>query len=208
MVATAETISEPRLRGKRRGTSLSSTSSVVDTTDQGSTITDRKIGVSGDLFIDHCSLAIERDARQGMTLDSVTGLYYARNRNYDPSLGRWINQDPAGYINGANTYQFVVSNPVGKDDPKGLSWAWWGDFISAVPQGFEAGYNAVSADRAVAATLGQNQYVNEVDQQAWQQTSAAGTWVQTVSQTATDVSYASALTAAGALGGGFRRRGL
>ena len=47
---------------------------------------------------------------QGMTLDSVTGLYYARNRNYDPSLGRWINQDPAGYINGANTYQFVMSN--------------------------------------------------------------------------------------------------
>ena len=60
---------------------------------------------------------------QGMTLDSVTGLYYARNRNYDPSLGRWINQDPAGYINGANTYQFVMSNPVGKVDPSGRSTA-------------------------------------------------------------------------------------
>ena len=56
---------------------------------------------------------------QGMTLDSVTGLYYARNRNYSPSLGRWINQDPAGYINGANTYQFVGSNPVGNVDPDG-----------------------------------------------------------------------------------------
>jgi RHS repeat-associated protein len=57
---------------------------------------------------------------QGMTLDPVTGLYYARNRNYSPTLGRWINQDPAGYINGANTYQFVMSNPVGKTDPEGL----------------------------------------------------------------------------------------
>ena len=57
---------------------------------------------------------------QGMTLDPVTGLYYARNRNYDPSLGRWINQDPAGYINGANTYQFVMGNPVGNVDPWGL----------------------------------------------------------------------------------------
>ena len=58
---------------------------------------------------------------QGMTLDPVTGLYYARNRNYDPSLGRWINQDPADYINGANTYQFVMGNPVGNVDPWGLS---------------------------------------------------------------------------------------
>ena len=65
---------------------------------------------------------------QGMTLDSVTGLYYARNRNYDPSLGRWINQDPAGYINGANTYQFVMGNPVNAVDPWGLHWwdsNWW-----------------------------------------------------------------------------------
>jgi RHS repeat-associated protein len=54
-----------------------------------------------------------------MTLDSVTGLYYSRNRNYDASLGRWINQDPLQYINGANTYQFVMSNPVGNVDPEG-----------------------------------------------------------------------------------------
>jgi RHS repeat-associated protein len=57
---------------------------------------------------------------QGMTLDAVTGLYYARNRNYSPSLGVWISQDPAGYINGANTYQFVASSPVGNVDAGGL----------------------------------------------------------------------------------------
>jgi RHS repeat-associated protein len=44
----------------------------------------------------------------------------AHARNYDPSLGRWINQYPAGYINGVNTYQFVMSNPVGNVDPEGL----------------------------------------------------------------------------------------
>ena len=70
-------------------------------------------------------------------MDSVTGHYYARNRNYSPSLGsvsrqepksrlsagaahREINQDPAGYINGANTYQFVMSNPVKHRDAFGL----------------------------------------------------------------------------------------
>jgi RHS repeat-associated protein len=65
------------------------------------------------------STPVVNNLYQGMTLDSVTGLYYARNRNYSPTLGRWINQDPAGYINGANTYQFVMSNPVGKTDPEG-----------------------------------------------------------------------------------------
>ncbi len=57
---------------------------------------------------------------QGMTLDSVTGLYYERYRNYSPSLGTWISQDPLQYINGANTYQFVMSDPVGRVDPWGL----------------------------------------------------------------------------------------
>ena len=57
---------------------------------------------------------------QGMTLDAVTGLYYERFRNYSPTLGRWISQDPLGYINGANTYQFVNSSPVGNVDAQGL----------------------------------------------------------------------------------------
>jgi RHS repeat-associated protein len=58
---------------------------------------------------------------QGMTLDSVTGLYYERYRNYSPSLGTWISQDPLQYINGANTYQFVMCNPVGRTDAGGLA---------------------------------------------------------------------------------------
>jgi RHS repeat-associated protein len=57
---------------------------------------------------------------QGMTLDAVTGLYYERFRNYSPSLGAWTSQDPAGYVNGANTYRFVASSPVGRVDAEGL----------------------------------------------------------------------------------------
>ena len=56
---------------------------------------------------------------QGMSLDPVTGLCYERNRNYRPSLGVWTSQDPLQYINGANTYQFVGSDPVGMVDPEG-----------------------------------------------------------------------------------------
>ena len=62
---------------------------------------------------------------QGMTLDFVTGLYYARNRNYSPSLGVWISQDPLQYVNGANTYQMEMSGPVGGVDWSGQFY-WWG----------------------------------------------------------------------------------
>jgi RHS repeat-associated protein len=52
--------------------------------------------------------------------DSDFSRHYARKRNYSPSIGRSISQDPLQYINGANTYQFVMSNPVGNVDPSGL----------------------------------------------------------------------------------------
>ncbi len=68
---------------------------------------------------------------QGMALDSVTGLYHERARWYSPSLGTWISQDPAGYINGANTYQFVMGNPVGRVDPAGLFWGWLQNMVNA-----------------------------------------------------------------------------
>ena len=56
---------------------------------------------------------------QGMSYDAVTGLYNERARWYSPSLGTWISQDLLQYINGANTYQFVGSSPVGAVDPSG-----------------------------------------------------------------------------------------
>ncbi len=58
---------------------------------------------------------------QGMANDPVTGLYYERARWYSASLGTWISQDPLQYINGADTYQFVESGPVGSVDASGLA---------------------------------------------------------------------------------------
>jgi RHS repeat-associated protein len=64
---------------------------------------------------------LARNLYQGMTLDAMTELYYGRARDYSPSLGRWMGQDPAQFINGANTYQFVKSSPVGNVDAEGLA---------------------------------------------------------------------------------------
>lgn len=40
----------------------------------------------------------------------------AEARIYDPSTGRWMQRDPAGYADGGNLYQFVRSDPVGRQD--------------------------------------------------------------------------------------------
>lgn len=50
-----------------------------------------------------------------------TGLYYYGYRYYAPWLGRWLNPDPAGQVDGLNVYRMVRNNPVTKSDKYGLS---------------------------------------------------------------------------------------
>ena len=59
---------------------------------------------------------------QGGRFDSTTGLYHFGARDYSPTLGRWVQQDPAGYAGGANLYQADGSSPVDRVDLQGLSW--------------------------------------------------------------------------------------
>jgi len=55
----------------------------------------------------------------GVRNDS-SGLYYMRQRYYDPQLGRWLSADPIGFAGGANLYQYGESNPINWVDPDGL----------------------------------------------------------------------------------------
>ena len=49
------------------------------------------------------------------------GLYYMRARYYDPSVGRFISEDPIGFAGGdVNFYAYVSNDPVNKVDPLGL----------------------------------------------------------------------------------------
>ena len=56
----------------------------------------------------------------GYRLDHETGLYEVRNRMYHPMYGRWLQRDPAGYVDGQNLYEYVRSNPIMGIDPWGL----------------------------------------------------------------------------------------
>jgi hypothetical protein len=44
---------------------------------------------------------------------------------YSPTLGRWVQQDPMGYVDGANLYETVESNPTNGLDPFGLYEIEW-----------------------------------------------------------------------------------
>ncbi|MFL1527305.1 RHS repeat-associated core domain-containing protein [Pseudomonas sp. O230] len=49
----------------------------------------------------------------------ATGLYYYGFRYYVPWLQRWINPDPAGYVDGLNLYRMTKNNPVRFEDSDG-----------------------------------------------------------------------------------------
>jgi RHS repeat-associated protein len=52
-------------------------------------------------------------------------LYSFRNREYSPSLGRWMQNDPNGFGAGDwNLYRYVGNNPQNILDPEGLLW-WY-----------------------------------------------------------------------------------
>ncbi|MCP4401559.1 MAG: RHS repeat-associated core domain-containing protein [bacterium] len=46
--------------------------------------------------------------------------YYYRARIYSPELGRFLQTDPLGYVNGLNLYAYVGNNPASWRDPYGL----------------------------------------------------------------------------------------
>jgi len=48
-----------------------------------------------------------------------SGLHYNWNRHYDPTLGRYTQPDPLGFVDGSSLYAYTDSDPVGSSDPTG-----------------------------------------------------------------------------------------
>ena len=55
----------------------------------------------------------------GYFFDNETGLYHVRHRSYHPALGRWMQRDPIGYVDGMGLYEYVMSAPLVHEDPQG-----------------------------------------------------------------------------------------
>lgn len=62
-----------------------------------------------------------RMAWKGAMREPGVGLYYLRNRWYDPETYRFMSEDPIGLEGGVNMYSFANEDPINLSDPMGLS---------------------------------------------------------------------------------------
>ena len=90
---------------------------------------------------------------QGKRIDFATGLYASRERDYSPTLGRWMENDPLGIGGGdSNLYRSDGNDPTTLCDPFGLhegvkpkpynpnspggqSWSGWPTWFTYRPSG-------------------------------------------------------------------------
>jgi RHS repeat-associated protein len=56
----------------------------------------------------------------GQRYDATTRLYHFLFRTYSPRLGRWLQRDPAGYVDGVCLYEYARGTPSLTTDPLGL----------------------------------------------------------------------------------------
>ena len=55
----------------------------------------------------------------GQWFQTEAGLHQNWMRDYDPTLGRYIQADPLGLVDGASVYGYASQNPMRYIDPRG-----------------------------------------------------------------------------------------
>ena len=177
MVASAEQLHHEETKTRSNwcpiGKSVSSWKSVDVYNLQRPGITDQQFGSSEDLFLDHCSLAIDRSsdafgikiAGSGTTpnqilysgeyLDLGTGNYALRNRIYRQNTGTFLTADTTP---GQLPYVYTSDNPVMFVDPSGHSFTIADITVSFAINGLLTG----ALDYAGNVFLGQDKSFGEI----------------------------------------------
>ncbi len=111
--------------------------SITNLTDQtGATVKTYQYDAFGNI-INQTGTLVNPFTYTGREYDSESGLYYYRARYYDGRIGRFLQEDPVGYLGGLNLYVYVKNNPLNFVDPWG--WreekSWWNYYLGALIQG-------------------------------------------------------------------------
>ena len=61
----------------------------------------------------------------GQYFDAETGLHYNYFRDYDSSIGRYMESDPIGMRGRINTFAYVLNRPIRYTDRRGLDLFDW-----------------------------------------------------------------------------------
>ena len=72
----------------------------------------------------------------GQYYDAETGTHFNWHRDYDPTIGRYVQSDPIGLEAGLNTFTYVFSQPLQLVDPKGLEVKLCGRPLLNIPSIF------------------------------------------------------------------------
>jgi RHS repeat-associated protein len=92
----------------------------------------------------------------GQYYDSESGLHYNYYRDYDPTLGRYVQSDPIGLEGGLNTFVYGLNNPLSRIDFFGLRNQGDGRRASgsrSSAEGQSSVFEKCQMDVAIASTL-------------------------------------------------------
>jgi RHS repeat-associated protein len=114
----------------------------------------------------------------GKWFDRATGLQWNVNRWYNPSIQRWMSEDPIGFAPGdANLYRYVGNSPTMRTDPSGVAAVAAPWFVAPALPALPAAAPLVVAGGAVAVGPYTGYKVGQKFESEWGLGKAIGDWL-------------------------------
>ncbi|OGV70312.1 MAG: hypothetical protein A3K19_09300 [Lentisphaerae bacterium RIFOXYB12_FULL_65_16] len=115
----------------------------------------------------------------GQRFDPESGLWDFRNRAYSSELGRFLQRDPAGFVDGYNIYLYCRNSPVNYTDPDGRTVRIGGAFAAGFAEG---AWNEATAVATIPYRLGNVVHDQTIGQFTGQMVSPLGQQMESMAR--------------------------